>query len=80
MERLFDLQTLHEQYESFLRRFLGLKDCSLAGLGGEEALTLRLALVHSYRAVRFVDPRLPVSLLPVDWPGKRARDLFGRRL
>ncbi|MEP1934579.1 MAG: PaaX family transcriptional regulator C-terminal domain-containing protein [Roseibium sp.] len=75
-EKTFQLETLAAQYDTFIRRFEPLESIQLSGISGEMALTLRLALVHSYRAIRFIDPRLPVSVLAEDWPGTAARNLF----
>ena len=41
-----------------------------------DALTLRLLLVHAYRAAVLRDPFLPPALLPGDWSGAQARALF----
>jgi phenylacetic acid degradation operon negative regulatory protein len=43
-----------------------------------EALGLRLMLVHVYRDIALRDPLLPAPLLPPDWPGPAARQLFAR--
>ena len=42
----------------------------------QTALVTRIHLVHSYRKFPFSDPDLPAELLPDDWPGTRAHDLF----
>lgn len=62
-----------------MRRF----EDAFAPLGGRgfppaEALGLRLMLVHAFRELALRDPLLPPALLPVDWPGERARCLFAR--
>lgn len=44
----------------------------------EEALGLRLLLVHVWRDIALSDPLLPLGLLPGDWPGPEARRLFAR--
>jgi phenylacetic acid degradation operon negative regulatory protein len=36
----------------------------------------RFMLVHEYRSSPYVDPNLPVELLPGDWLGERATLLF----
>ena len=48
----------------------------LARVSGLDALRLRIELVSSYRHFPFRDPDLPVELLPEDWPGSRAHELF----
>jgi phenylacetic acid degradation operon negative regulatory protein len=45
----------------------------------EEAFARRIELVHHWRSFLFLDPGLPASLLPQDWPGEEAARLFHRR-
>lgn len=42
----------------------------------DTCLTVRLLLIHMFRAVLLRDPRLPAAALPEDWPGHAARALF----
>jgi phenylacetic acid degradation operon negative regulatory protein len=35
-------------------------------------LVVRTLLIHAYRRVLLRDPRLPATLLPLDWPGAAA--------
>ena len=42
-------------------------------LPADEALPLRLMLVHEWRRIVLRDPGLPPDLLPPDWPGHAAR-------
>lgn len=39
---------------------------------GEAAFMMRTLLIHEYRRTQLHDPQLPLELLPVDWPGKKA--------
>ncbi|MCA0941772.1 ArsR family transcriptional regulator [Salipiger pacificus] len=67
-----------EAYSSFLARHGGLRDL-LAGpvrVSPEDALALRLRLVHDYRHAALSDPRLPRAAYPHDWPADEARRLF----
>jgi ring-1,2-phenylacetyl-CoA epoxidase subunit PaaA len=48
-------------------------------LDDREALRLRLELVHRWRKFLFLDPGLPPDLLPTDWLGDRAAEVFLRR-
>jgi phenylacetic acid degradation operon negative regulatory protein len=57
----------------FLRAFTPLRD---AEVPAEEALPLRLLLVHEWRRVALRDPGLPAALRPPDWPGHAAREAF----
>ncbi|QDG77732.1 PaaX family transcriptional regulator C-terminal domain-containing protein [Labrenzia sp. PHM005] len=73
LSRAFDLGSLARAYKDFIQRFGVLTAKTIDGL---QALTLRLAMVHAYRAIRLKDPQLPPSVLPEDWPGHAARSLF----
>lgn len=42
----------------------------------EGAFAARFDLVHEWRKFLFTDPVLPASLLPADWPGRRASEYF----
>jgi phenylacetic acid degradation operon negative regulatory protein len=42
----------------------------------EAAFAARFQLVHEWRKFLFADPGLPGELLPPDWPGEQAADLF----
>ena len=42
----------------------------------EEAFAARFQLVHEWRKFLFADPGLPADLLPHDWPGEPAAEVF----
>jgi phenylacetic acid degradation operon negative regulatory protein len=42
----------------------------------ESAFAARFRLVHEWRKFLFADPGLPAELLPADWPGVRAAEVF----
>jgi len=46
---------------------------------GEAALQAQTRLVHEWRRFPFLDPRLPAQLLPGNWSGAKAADLFHAR-
>lgn len=71
MARFWDLEALRHGYDALLAGF-----DPVAAKEVGDALTLRLLLVHFYRAVVLRDPGLPRDALPEDWPGRAARDLF----
>jgi phenylacetic acid degradation operon negative regulatory protein len=50
----------------------------LAGHGDEDeaSFAARFRLVHEWRKFLFADPGLPAELLPPDWPGGPAAELF----
>lgn len=77
VERCWDLEALGRDYQDFVTRLEELPATSdLARLSGPDALRLRIELVSSYRHFPFRDPDLPVELLPAEWPGHRAHELF----
>lgn len=43
---------------------------------GPSPLIRRTQLVHDYRSFPFRDPNLPASLLPANWPGFEAHEIF----
>jgi phenylacetic acid degradation operon negative regulatory protein len=66
-------------YDAFLERF------GPEGLGsgppadsGYDAFVNQVRLVHEWRRFPFLDPDLPGDLLPQDWSGYRAAELFHR--
>ncbi len=70
-----DLDAIADRYRDFVAEFDGLTDATLASLSPAQAWKLRLLAVATFRRTALVDPGAPVRLLPVDWPGFRARRL-----
>ena len=70
--RAWPLEALAEGYGRFLDAFGPLRD---AAIPPEEALPLRLLLVHEWRRLVLRDPLLPPALEPEAWPGTAARAL-----
>ncbi|MFZ5964231.1 PaaX family transcriptional regulator C-terminal domain-containing protein [Thalassococcus sp. BH17M4-6] len=72
------LDEVASAYAAFLDRHRGLpaRIATDSTLLAEEALALRLRLVHDYRHAALADPRLPRAACPADWPADRARRLF----
>ncbi len=62
---------LEQRYEEFIDEFTGLNPAT-----GEAALQAQTRLVHEWRRFPFLDPRLPAQLLPDNWSGAKAADLF----
>jgi phenylacetic acid degradation operon negative regulatory protein len=48
----------------------------LAPVTSTETFTAQVGLVHEWRRFPFLDPDLPSSLLPPDWPARQALDAF----
>lgn len=67
----FDLEALAERYRAFIAAFEHLQ---AADVSDPLVLTLRLS-TRWLRIIRH-DPRVPVHLLPADWPAIRAQHLF----
>jgi phenylacetic acid degradation operon negative regulatory protein len=72
--RSWDLGALEQRYEDFIEEFTGLDPMT-----GEAALVAQTRLVHEWRRFPFLDPRLPAQLLPDNWSGAKAADLFHAR-
>lgn len=72
--RAWPLAPLAEGYGRFIDAFGPLRE---AAIPPEEALPLRLLLVHEWRRLMLRDPLLPAALLPEAWPGTAARALTG---
>ncbi len=47
-------------------------------LDSRSAFLTQLRCVDDWKAIPYVDPGLPPSALPADWPGSTSVDLFGR--
>jgi len=76
--RAWDLDGLTRSYTRFLaeqQEALAAADTST----DEGAFAARSVLVHEYRKFLFVDPDLPLALLPADWPGTKASSWFGEQ-
>jgi phenylacetic acid degradation operon negative regulatory protein len=69
--RSWDLSELKDRYEDFIDRFTGLHPS-----GDQAVLRAQTELVHEWRRFPFLDPRLPLKLLPDGWSGVRAAELF----
>jgi ring-1,2-phenylacetyl-CoA epoxidase subunit PaaA len=75
----YDLGALRDAHGAFIDRF-GAELAAVRGDGhaasDDDALVRRLRLVHGWRKFLFLDPGLPNQLLPPDWLGAQAADLF----
>lgn len=72
VEQAWDLAGVEEAYEGFLATFGDPEPTA-------DPLVAQIQLVHAWRRFPFLDPRLPVELLPPDWAGQRAATLFADR-
>jgi phenylacetic acid degradation operon negative regulatory protein len=69
----WDLARVEAAYEEFLETF-GAAD----PVTPDATLAHQIHLVHAWRRFPFLDPQLPAALLPADWAGARAAELFAR--
>lgn len=73
----WDLPSYAEAFQGFMTRFAPMLPMA-ATLTPALALTVRLLLVHQYRAIALRAPRLPAQALPEHWEGHEARRLFAQ--
>lgn len=77
--RCWDLPSLNAQYAGFITKYQPLyEECraNRAHIESSECFVRRFMLIHEYRRFPFIDPALPRELLPNDWHGERAAQLF----
>lgn len=74
----WDLGQLHARYAEFLDRHQPVRERVLAGatLQAGSAFADYVRLLTDWRRLPYADPGLPLHLLPPDWNGARAADLF----
>jgi phenylacetic acid degradation operon negative regulatory protein len=74
----WDLGALRAAYEDWLNTAGDLVARQLTAHHEEDegAFAARFQLVHEWRKFLFADPGLPEPLLPADWPGRPAAELF----
>ena len=70
----WDLSQLRQAHEQFLRQW----DDTRVPAEDETAFVTRIRLVHHWRSFLFLDPGLPSQLLPPDWRGDAAAEVFRR--
>lgn len=81
IEKGWDLQQVSDNYNKFIEKyapkFEQLREKALNNtLTDEECFIKRTTIVHEYRKFLFQDPGFPRDLLPEDWVGAKARELF----
>jgi phenylacetic acid degradation operon negative regulatory protein len=82
--RCWNLKELNSYYADLITRYgLPLQEHQARLAAGEdlipqECFVQRFLLIHEYRSSPYVDPNLPLHLLPDDWLGERAAQLFGQ--
>jgi len=72
--RWWDLDSLDQQYSSFVQRHAS--QVTGPELLPAAAFARYVPLVTEWRQLPYLDPGLPNDLLPSSWPGGRAEGLF----
>ena len=74
----WDLDSLRAQYENFLaeNRPIPTRDAAEPDVTDEQAFASYLRVLDAWRLFPRLDPGLPASLLPADWPARAAWELF----
>jgi phenylacetic acid degradation operon negative regulatory protein len=77
----WNLDAIQEDYRTFIEKYRSryeqLKEKVWTNtLTDQEAFVERTELVHTYRKFLFQDPGFPQDLLPPNWNGTEARELF----
>lgn len=77
----WDLNKVSDAYDTFIEKYTSkfeiLREKALNNtLKDDECFIERTALVHEYRKFLFQDPGFPRDLLPEEWSGTKARELF----
>ena len=70
----WDLNEVGARYERFIEEFGRLEPGT-----PNAVLQAQIKLVHEWRRFPFLDPQLPAVLLPAQWSGTRATELFNDR-
>ncbi len=74
--RAYDLAALRELHADFLRHFRPWRAQRVEHLLPMQQIVRRVELVHEWRRTLFLDPGLPLALVPDDWLGAEAVALF----
>ncbi|QZY28464.1 PaaX family transcriptional regulator [Nocardioides coralli] len=72
----WDLAELSAAYHRFVRDADAMLTAASEPVSDRDAFATRFRLVHEWRKFLFTDPGLPDRLLPEDWPGREAEQLF----
>ena len=72
----WDLAPVAQAYRDWSTQARVLLDVAGEAPDDQTAFAVRFRLVHEWRKFLFTDPALPDELLPPDWPGHAAAELF----
>jgi phenylacetic acid degradation operon negative regulatory protein len=73
-QKAWDLGNVQSEYAMFIRQFRRMRPVS-----PQSQFVAATRLVHEWRRFPGIDPGLPQDLLPAEWDGWRAADLFRDR-
>jgi len=76
VRRAWDIEGLSRAYGRWLADAEQVVGDATSESGDEQAFATRSRLVHEWRKFLFLDPGLPLELLPVPWAGEEAADFF----
>ena len=82
IQQCWDMEDLSNHYQDFITRYAQeYEDCCdqhqrQQALDPKFCFTRRFWLTHEFQSLPLKDPNLPPSLLPADWIGFTARELF----
>lgn len=74
VEAAWDLAAISLRYQEFVDAFADVEPEA-----GDRVLLAQTRLVHEWRRFPLLDPQLPAALLPADWTGATAAELFHRK-
>jgi phenylacetic acid degradation operon negative regulatory protein len=73
----WDLAGIADKYQAFISRWSPVLPRLRSGeVTGAEALRIRTEAMDTYRLFLSLDPRLPLRLMPAQWPRDRACEVF----
>jgi phenylacetic acid degradation operon negative regulatory protein len=73
----WDITAIARHYDTFIRRWKPLLPRIRSGrTTGAAAVRARTEIMDAYRRFPFIDPQLPIELMPARWPRARAREVF----
>lgn len=76
VRRAWNLEEVGQAYARWLVEAQHISGEARESAADEQAYAARSRLVHEWRKFLFLDPGLPRELLPDDWPGHAAAQLF----
>ncbi|SCL27403.1 PaaX family transcriptional regulator [Micromonospora inyonensis] len=73
----WDLEAMNAEYSTFIDNFGGVQaEWRKSSKSPQRAFEVYVPLLTEWRRLPYLDPGLPASVLPKDWSGTRATELF----